>query len=217
MLSLIYAFVAGISILFPYSSIRIAEFLSNKKIQNIYFYIFFAAASLALFSVSTYKMVFCFERHSFFWLARHIVLQTFLCTILISFLTDMLEMSIYSLFTTYLVPAWIMASVAGLSQADGLVESFLGLTIGYGLPFVVAKVFMKLRGIEGLGSGDIELLGAVGSFVGPERIALIIALAAFSGALVGGGYMFLNGKGKSEQIPFAPFICFGVLVSMFIC
>ncbi len=74
--------------------------------------------------------------------------------------------------------------------ALGLVAAFLdhnfanaliGAAIGAGLLWVLQTGFRSLRGVEGLGTGDIWLAAGVGAFVGPDTIAWVLGLAALSG------------------------------------
>ena len=44
---------------------------------------------------------------------------------------------------------------------------------------------MRLRGIEGMGLGDVKLIGMLGAFLGVTSILPIVLLASILGALVG--------------------------------
>ena len=47
-----------------------------------------------------------------------------------------------------------------------LTESILGALFGYGLLWGINKVVLFLRGRQGIGEGDMELMALVGSFWG---------------------------------------------------
>ncbi|MFZ0963907.1 MAG: A24 family peptidase [Terriglobia bacterium] len=78
------------------------------------------------------------------------------------------------------IPNWlgIPALVAGLALsaalggAPGLKSSLEGAGIGLGvlLPFVLAR---------GLGAGDWKLMGALGAYLGPQRVIMVIPLVFF--------------------------------------
>ena len=81
----------------------------------------------------------------------------------------------------------------------------LGGVIGYGAFRVVDIVFLKLRGVEGLGQGDAKLLAAIGAWFGWPVLPPVVFLAAIM-ALIGVGISALRGAsiGRETPIPFGP-------------
>lgn len=68
-----------------------------------------------------------------------------------------------------------------------------GMAIGFGFMWFMRFVFLKLRGVEGLHVGDVQLAGVIGAWVGVESILLALCLATF---LAGGMALF---KAISER------------------
>ena len=97
---------------------------------------------------------------------------------------------------------------------NGWEYTAIGLGIGLALPGIVAYLFYKLRGIEGLGMGDIKLYGAVGLYLGPD-ITHTLFLSCFLGALIGGLYLLIFKKPKGTPIPFGPFIIVVSFIQIF--
>lgn len=91
----------------------------------------------------------------------------------------------------------------------GLAQSFFGaIFIGGGM-WGVAWLFRSLRGIEGLGMGDVKLGALLGAYLGPTAAGLALGLAAASGLIF---YLALYALGRVEwrsRLPFAPFLCLG--------
>lgn len=81
----------------------------------------------------------------------------------------------------------------------------LGGIIGYGAFRLVDAVFLKLRGVEGLGQGDAKLLAAIGAWFGWLILPPVVFLAAVM-ALLGVGVAALRGAhvDKETPIPFGP-------------
>jgi prepilin peptidase CpaA len=68
---------------------------------------------------------------------------------------------------------------------DGAIFSLLGALVGLGalLPFYV---------LRGMGAGDVKLMAAVGSFLGPEVAVLVVASTLIVGAVLGLGFVLVR-------------------------
>jgi leader peptidase (prepilin peptidase)/N-methyltransferase len=68
-----------------------------------------------------------------------------------------------------------------LSVADAA----LAAAIGAGALFLVAELYLRLRGSEGMGFGDVKLMAMMGAFLGLRMIIFIMFAASLAGALFG--------------------------------
>lgn len=59
-----------------------------------------------------------------------------------------------------------------------------GAAVGGGLLWLVRWAFRRVRGVEGLGLGDVKLMIALGALVGPERVLWIIVAGAVLGLVL---------------------------------
>ena len=75
---------------------------------------------------------------------------------------------------------------------------------------------MALRKIEGLGMGDVKMMGMVGAFVGWKAVLLILFLGSFLGTLVGLVLMATQGKGLKTALPFGTFLGTAAVVEVFV-
>jgi leader peptidase (prepilin peptidase)/N-methyltransferase len=68
-----------------------------------------------------------------------------------------------------------------LSLADAL----LGALIGGGFVWAAGELYFRLRGIAGMGFGDVKLLLMIGAFVGPKMTVLTLFAGSLGAAVIG--------------------------------
>ena len=67
---------------------------------------------------------------------------------------------------------------------------------------------------EGMGGGDIKLMGMIGLFIGWKLTALSILLSIYAGGIIGGLLMLLRKKKRGDAIPYGPFIAAGTVIAI---
>jgi leader peptidase (prepilin peptidase)/N-methyltransferase len=68
-------------------------------------------------------------------------------------------------------------------------------------------LYYKIRHREGLGFGDVKLIGMVGSFLGIRGALLTLILGSISGSIIGYTYIKLTGKDPNYyELPFGTFL-----------
>ncbi len=95
------------------------------------------------------------------------------------------------------------------------IDSVLGVVIGGGFLYLIAIGYQYLRHQDGLGGGDIKLLGMIGAFLGVPGVVLTVIVASVVGAAVGLIAMHRSGEGMKTMLPFGPFLSLGALVYTF--
>jgi leader peptidase (prepilin peptidase)/N-methyltransferase len=128
--------------------------------------------------------------------------------------TDLQELVIPQAFSLWLIPVGFLLSLAGLTYVTWL-GSLLGALFGYGLLWLVGFVFKFFAKREGIGVGDMELLGMIGAFLGPIAAWISLLIASIVGLIIGTTYLYLSGKGRKAHIPFGPFIALGATIYFF--
>jgi leader peptidase (prepilin peptidase)/N-methyltransferase len=113
----------------------------------------------------------------------------------------------------------VMLAGAGLGQSlllglPELRDAALGSIIGGGLLGLVAAVFRQLRGRDGLGLGEVKLVGAAGLWVGWQGVPLLLSVASTTAL----AFVALRaaGQGRLERtarLPFGPFLAVGTVAS----
>jgi leader peptidase (prepilin peptidase)/N-methyltransferase len=95
----------------------------------------------------------------------------------------------------------------------GWVASLIGAIAGGGVLLAVYEAYYRLRGIEGLGMGDVKMLAMVGAFLGWQLMLLTLVLASFAGSLLGLA-LIASGRGSMKlKLPFGTFLAVGALVA----
>jgi leader peptidase (prepilin peptidase) / N-methyltransferase len=121
-----------------------------------------------------------------------------------------------------IIPDWLNLAIAGL----GLVKITMtgdssaaieaggeGVAIG-ALFWLLRRLYFSFRGVQGLGLGDVKLLGAAGIWVGIAGIPLVLLVATMT-ALACVGVMQLSGRALTARtsLPFGPFLAAGLLLT----
>ena len=107
------------------------------------------------------------------------------------------------LLTSFVLPAMTFMS------------SLVGLLVGGGSLLLVACVYSLITHKEGMGGGDIKLLGMIGAFLGWKGVIFTIFAASLTGTLVGIIVMLQKGKNLKFAIPFGPFLSIGAMSYVF--
>jgi leader peptidase (prepilin peptidase)/N-methyltransferase len=120
---------------------------------------------------------------------------------------------------TFLIPDVLSVTGVALGFATSFIsprlswiDSLLGVLIGGGFLYLIAVGYQYLRHQDGLGGGDIKLLGMIGAFLGVPGVVLTALLASVVGAVVGLVVISRSGEGMKTMIPFGPFLSMGALI-----
>lgn len=126
------------------------------------------------------------------------------------------------LITAYLAqPSPLTARLFHAAGIDGanphllaLAASLLGAIIGGGLLWGVAEAYLRLRGIEGMGLGDVKMMAMVGAFLGAPLALLTIMLGSLAGSVIGLIFIKLADKTREYELPFGTFLSFAGIVAV---
>ena len=91
-------------------------------------------------------------------------------------------------------------------------DSLGGVLVGAGLLFAIAKSYELIRKREGMGGGDIKLLGMIGAFCGIKGVIFSLVCGSLLGTLAGLPLMLIKGEGMKYALPFGPFLSLGALL-----
>lgn len=101
-----------------------------------------------------------------------------------------------------------------LSQdVDYFIASILGAGIGYLLFALLYQGSKIILNKEGLGYGDVRLMGLIGFFVGVQYLFIVVFIAALMATIY--GFVLLNKKKQSEPYPLGPFLNIGACIGLF--
>ena len=107
---------------------------------------------------------------------------------------------------------------AAFSAAGGLVSwrtALLGAVVGGAVPYLVIVVYRLVRGVEGMGLGDVKLLAMAGAFLGWQGVLLTLGIGSCVGAAVGLALIACGRAGRDTELPFGVFLSAAALVVLF--
>ncbi len=111
-------------------------------------------------------------------------------------------------------PGMVIGLVVGTWMLPQWWDSLVGFAVGGGYLWLVAEVYFRLTGKEGMGFGDVKLLAMVGAFLGWKQVIVALILGAFMGAIFGLTLFFSGKIAWREYIKFGPFLSLGTIAGM---
>lgn len=131
----------------------------------------------------------------------------FLSALWVTVYTDTWHMLISRFVSLYLVPVGIIFAAANVLPLHPI-ESIIAAFFGYALFWSANKLFFMLKGHDGLGQGDLELIACIGAFTGILGCWFSLLLGSIAGTIVGCMYILWHKK-SVKILPFGPFLAFG--------
>jgi leader peptidase (prepilin peptidase)/N-methyltransferase len=137
----------------------------------------------------------------------------FFSGLIVTVRTDLEYMLICRAATWGLIPVACVAALLDVLSLS-LLMSVLGAGFGYGVLWLVAKLFFWRTQREGLGQGDLELLACIGAFTGITGAWLSLVIASITGLLAGLIYVIATHNIRAirlVKLPFGPFLALGAM------
>ena len=118
-----------------------------------------------------------------------------LCMLIIAVITDI---------RSHRIPNWLTfpAMIAGVGYnvisagTAGLIFGVGGLLLGMGLLII-------FYAMGGMGAGDVKLMGAVGSIIGPQMVIWATVYTALAGGIYAAGLLLFHPRLKDRRMAFA--------------
>ena len=107
----------------------------------------------------------------------------------------------------------ILLSFFSKTRSPG--SAMLGAAVGGGGLFLIAFLYEKIAGQEGMGLGDVKMLAMVGAFLGPVGVLMTVLAASLSGSLVGIAAIALGRGDRKMRLPFGVFLAAGGVAAYF--
>ena len=111
------------------------------------------------------------------------------------------------------LPGIVIGLACSLFLPPGWLASLIGIAIGGGVLWVIGEAYFRLRGVEGMGMGDVKMLAMIGAFLGGRGVLVTLILASVAGALVGVALMLRQKEGLAYALPFGTFLSAGALAA----
>lgn len=112
---------------------------------------------------------------------------------------------------------WVIALVAAFAWSSPYwLDSLIGGFMGFGMFYLLAWSYEKIRKIEGLGMGDVKMMGWLGAWLGFESVPIVVLGASLAGVIVGILAMRKSKDGWQTSLPFGPFLALSAAFAWFL-
>ena len=101
---------------------------------------------------------------------------------------------------------------AWINPDRDFIDAMLGALIGGGFLLAIAYFYFLIRRIEGMGGGDIKLLGWIGAVCGLHSLLFVVLASSVIGLLFGLIYMVKSKDGLKTGIPFGPYLSLAAIL-----
>jgi leader peptidase (prepilin peptidase) / N-methyltransferase len=101
------------------------------------------------------------------------------------------------------------------SPVISFADALLGAAFGSGMLWLVAEIYFRMRGREGMGFGDVKMMLMAGAFLGLKRTLLTILAGSVLGSVLGLAFMLARRKGSDYELPFGSFLGMAAVLVMF--
>lgn len=135
----------------------------------------------------------------------------FVCALVVLFGIDLEHQILPNVIT---LPGIVVGLAFSLLGPPGWRAALLGVLLGGGVLYAIAWSYFVVRKEEGLGMGDVKMLGMIGAFLGWQAVLLTLVLASLSGAVIGLAMISLQRGSMKYALPFGTFLALGALVAM---
>lgn len=134
----------------------------------------------------------------------YLIYYAVFCCLLAQFVIDIQHHLLLDKISLFLLSIVLPLSIIN----NGVAFALIGGGVGFLFPLIVSWGFYKLRGVIGLGGGDIKLYGVLGVILGYKGIVINIFFSCFLGAIVTLLLIASKKMSKEDPIAFGPFIIF---------
>ena len=86
-----------------------------------------------------------------------------------------------------IIPGLVSSTMRGAIswRLWSLSDSLLGAAVGASFLYGAAAIYLRARGVEGMGFGDVKLMAMIGAFLGTKLTVLTIFAASLGGSIFG--------------------------------
>ncbi len=111
------------------------------------------------------------------------------------------------------VPGIVVGLLASVVVEPGWIDALIGVAVGAGSLLAISEAYYRIRGEEGLGMGDVIMLGMIGAFLGWQLMLVTLLLASLLGSLAGLAMMALRRGDARYALPLGSFLAIAAIVA----
>ncbi len=95
---------------------------------------------------------------------------------------------------------------AAIGVGPAPLEAVLGILVGGGLLAGLRSLYLRVRGVEALGLGDVKMMGMAGAFLGPLGVVQVIGIGSGLALVVAVPLLLAGRISRTTRIPFGVFL-----------
>ena len=107
------------------------------------------------------------------------------------------------------IPGIVIGILSNILAGPGWIASIIGAAVGAGSLYAIAEIYYRVRHEEGLGMGDVKMLGMIGAFLGWKLVLLTLVISSFLGSIVGVFVLVSRKESLKYAMPFGTFLALG--------
>ena len=111
------------------------------------------------------------------------------------------------------LPGIAIGLAGSLFLPPGIWDSLVGTALGAGILLAIRWVWLRLKGVDAMGLGDVKMLAMIGAFLGWKQVWVVLVLASFAGAIIGIGLTMARGRSMQSRLPFGTFLALAAYVA----
>lgn len=119
---------------------------------------------------------------------------------------------IFSVFATLYPEELLTLGYIKNIVVSRITYAIIGIAVGGGTLYIIGLVGEIILRKEAIGFGDVKFMGMFGGFLGWQLVLISFIIACVIGSLFGIFYFIFTRK---HYIPFGPFLCIGVFLTLF--
>jgi leader peptidase (prepilin peptidase) / N-methyltransferase len=104
------------------------------------------------------------------------------------------------------LPGLVVGLGFSVVQPPGLRDAVIGALLGAGILQGIRLTWYALRGVEGMGFGDVKMLAMIGAFLGWRNVIVVLFFSSLAGAVVGIALTVTGRQAMSTKLPFGTFM-----------
>jgi leader peptidase (prepilin peptidase)/N-methyltransferase len=112
------------------------------------------------------------------------------------------------------IPGIALGLLASVFTPPGAVSAIVGALVGGGALFLIAELYYRSTGREGLGMGIVKLQALVGAFLGWQLGAVTLILGVIAAAIASGLAVAVRGNDAQQlSVPFGSYIALSAVIA----
>ena len=107
---------------------------------------------------------------------------------------------------------WLFRSDQPSEQLGSLAECLVAAVLFGGLLWAMREAYYRLRGVDGLGLGDVKMAAMMGAFWGVGQTLMILIIGSIAGAVIGTALIAIRRANWRQELPYGSYLGAAALV-----